>query len=829
MTRLIAARPRSCSFPDRLSRLFVPWLTAVGLVAMSGFLPGCGGESPTPSESSGEGSTGAEERAPRRLAELVRQGVDEESSSLATPDGRLRVDIPAGAFAAADELIISRVESETTPISEAFTPLGLYDVSTVSGAPPQRPVTITLTGVGGSADATGDSLRLAAWYHEELEAWISVPAVHDPQADEIRFDVPHFTLFGWFSEKAGYLRGQIGDFELLWDAKVFEIPAKVTDPAQLLGKITYESANDFATYLTPGEDPAALAKLPPMVRDAGVYLNYALRKYKEAGFKMPSLPIPVVVETTLTSENARVKAMGVIHLGEYNLGSHQLKLAVAHELFHSVQNEYLWSLGGMTFLGWWCESTAEYAGSAVWKAGRPSRRPAAKYFSEALTSTAHEHEYESAHFIDCVVGSGTVKERLASLRKLWVGTLAQHGVTDMTDVTFPMSMYVKSSGGSGVNDRFREHVYDLFFSPTSPMVNYAKGANPKIPAAEMMEGWALLETGKKETAPLKMSLKGDRRAKAWGVKAQPASSGANRQVELEVGGPLSGNVVATVHVLTDDLRADSAVAPTARLTAASPKTTVSLGVKDAAYVVVVNTGGSGALALTLDVRDAAPKGGWRLLSAQQAAGDPFLPNLKMMRKSARLVSGPGDPYTAWIIPHEEMEVRNRTTFQFDAEVGPGEIKTFTSWKETVRGDAGKRDVDLRLSITRSWSPAMPSQLKPGDPFDLTEKVAIELEPAEAFAQLRYRPQVTGLVMTSIDRERLGALDYTEVSSEGYRGTPIEAVATHAWTVPEGSEGDRLRIQLRAADSAPADLGQSSGTYLDQFQSASLLYIYEYRQ
>ena len=806
-------------------------LAAFVLIGVLGAMSGCGDESPAPQTSLGGEPARAEEHAPLRLVELARQEVNEQSVSLATPDGRLRVDVPAGAFAAADELVISRVESQVTSISEAFTPLGLYDVATVCGTQPELPVTITLTGVAapaGAANATGN-LVLAAWRHEELGAWVSVPADYDPKKGEVRCDVPHFTLFGWFSEKAGYQRRQIGDFELLWDAEVFQIPAKVTDPSQLTGKITYSSANDFAQYLKPNEDPAAYATLPALVRDSGIYLNYALRKYKDAGFKPPGSPIPVVVETTLTSENARVKALGVIHIGEYNNGSQQLKLAVAHELFHSVQNEYLWSLGGMTFLGWWCESTAEYAGSVVWKAGPPSRRPAPKYFSEALTSTANEHEYQSAHFIDCVVGSGTVEARLESLRKLWVGTLAQHGLTDMTDVTFPMSMYLKASSRSGVNDQFREHVHDLFFSPTSPIASSAKGANPKRPPAAMMEGWALLATGEKKTAQLEMNLKGSRRAKAWGIKAQPADSGEDRQVEIEVGGPLSGNVQATVHVLKDDLRAISAVIPTARLSAASRQATVSLGIKDAAYVVVVNTGGSGEQELTLDVSDAKPAGVWRLLSAEQAKGDPFLPNLKMMRKEARIVSGPADLFTAWILPHEEMEIRDRATYQFDAKVGPGEIKTITSWKETVHGDAGKRQVEMRLLITRSWSPTMPKQLKPGSRLELTEQVAIGYEPEQEFAQLRFRPKVTGLVMTTIDRERLGAPDYTQVASEAYRGTPIEASATVQWSVPKGSAGDRLRIELRAADSAPANLGQTSGTYLDQFQSASLLYIYEYRQ
>ncbi len=757
--------------------------------------------------------------------ELARHAVNDDAMSLATPDGRVRVEVSPDTFPQADELVIAQATGPIAAVSEQFTTLGLFDISTAQGTQPHRPVTITLGNVPAA-----DGTIAAAWWHEELQGWISVPTRRDQAKGTVTFEIPHFTLFGWFLQKAGYERRVIGDFEIVWDPKVFELPATFTSPDQLVGKITYKSANDYAQYLKPGENPADYVKLPPMIRDTGVYLNYTLRKFKEAGFKTPTGPILVVIETSMSSENARDKALAIIHIGEYNNMSSQLKLATAHELFHAVQNEYLWSIGGMSYLGWWCEATAEYAGSSVWWPDRPARRPNPRYFSEALTSTQHEHEYQSAHFINTVTGPGTIEERLKKFRKLWEGALAEHGVTDATDILFPMTMYLKAAGQSGVNEAFRDHVYDLYFSPTSPIITPDDTISPLLPVAEMMSGWTLLRSGEKEAAQLKLTLKGSHRAKAWGIKVQPDAGQATREVELELGGPLSGYIMASVHVLVNDQRSDGAMSPTTRFTENGRKVRVTLGPKDAAYVVVINNGGTGGPTYTLDVRDPSKGSAWRLIKIGEAAGDPFIPRAKLLGKKAIVADAADAWFAAWTSPHEDMTVTTRppVTYQFAAKYAATELQTSTAWQEMVYDDNGKRQVDFAMTITRRWAPTPPPRLKPGERVTFTESIDLAIEPLADWARSDKRPKVTGLMMTRIDRERLGPTTYTHVDSEQYRGKPLRAETALDWTVPQGAKGDRLRITLRAADSGPAGLGQESGgSYMDQYQSAGVVYIYEY--
>jgi hypothetical protein len=756
-----------------------------------------------------------------KLVEWVSQPVGSDAARITTPDGRVTVAVAPGTFTQSGTIVISSIKDETPGFSQAFQPMAVFDICTADNTQPAKPVTVTFN--------SGEQPARAAWWNEDLEGWLSIPTQHDPKTGITSFTIPHFTLFGWFTEAAGYKRKTIGDFEVIWDAKALDVPKKVTDVSLLVGKILYQSDGNFAKYLKAGEDPKTYDGLPEMVRDTAAYLNYAMRQYKDAGFKTPKGPITVIIETSLTSENARDKALGIIHIGEYNNGSSQLRLAAAHELFHTVQNEYLWAFGGMSYLSWWCECTAEYAGSITWDYSRPARRPAMKYFSEALTSTANEHEYQSAHFIDSIIGPGTVKERLTRLRKLWVGTLGEHGITDMTDITFPMTSYLKAVGHGGVNENFRDHVADLFFSETSPITNTAKGADPKQIPAEMIDTWALLNTSEKTHPQLKMNLKGERRAKAWGVKAQPAKDGRDREIELKVGGPLSGNVQVRVHVLPGDQRSAKAILPTTLINETTPTARVTLGPKDAAYVVVINTAGGGQVDMTLDIKDMAATGSWRLLSADQIKTDAFAPNLKMMRGNARVFSGAGDPFLACAVPADKMDISGRVTYEFDIDGKSGELSTITKWKERIYLDSGKQDADLKLTITRRWTPTLPKILKPNSRIDITETVSMEPSPANLYTHSRFKPDITGLVMTSVDRERLGGSEYTNVASKKWRNAPLEASATYQWMVPVGKPGDRLRLIFRAADSAPANLGQSSGSYLDQFQNAQLLYVYEYSE
>ena len=461
----------------------------------------------------------------------------------------------------------------------------------------------TKTGKGSTVTLDDVDLHLAeasglyvGWWNEAMQIWMGLPTVVDAEAGTVTFETSHLTVFGWFASKLGYERKQMGQFEIVWDAEILTPPADKTDAAAWEGKILYASEGD-AARLYPDEAWATDAGIPPFVRDTAAYLNHSLKLYKAAGFKVPKGTITV----TLGGSDARNKALDMIHIGENNTGAAQLKGACAHELFHAVQNEYLWDLGGMMFLNWWCESTAEYASQLVWAPARPGRTVPPKYFSERLDSTNYEHEYESAYFISDLVGSGSQAERFKRFHALWTGTLAQHGATDATDMLYPLSVHLMSDRDD-LKTRFNEHVYRMCLMPGSPMAGTDGALSPDSPASGMAERWATLAPDDEETSPMTMTLKGGHRAKVWGVRVRTVKSGESRPVELELTGELSGYIMATVHVLPGGKRSDRALAPHGRFYAANRKVKLSVTQDDEVYVVVVNHG-SGSKDFTLTVRE----------------------------------------------------------------------------------------------------------------------------------------------------------------------------------------------------------------------------------
>lgn len=565
-------------------RLFLVMFSAV-LVAVFA-LSGCGDDwpiaAPEPEASSIKLTT---------AASISINPDTSEPQKLSTPDNRVEVVVPAGAFAEMDELVISTVKADLPALAECFDTLAVFDISAKQQNTFEKPLQITFSYAElGLNDPHRTGALKVAWWNEHSRSWISVPASVDTSAQTVTVEMPHLTLFGWFMEKSGYERRTLGAFEIIWDKKILTPPKNKADLAAWDGKIMYKSANDADKY-----SKAAYVKdksLPKIVRDLGAYLNYALKQYKGAEWKIPGTPISVVIETSLTSENMRDKALGVIHIGEYNNSSGQLKNAAAHELFHAIQNEYLWSIGGMTFLGWFCESTAEYAGSIVWGASQPTRRVPPKYFSERLDSTKNEHEYHSAHFIDHLVGPGSTGQRLKKLRALWIGTLDEHGITDATDILYPIHLFLSKSLG-GLNQTFREHVYEVCLGPDSPMMTGSSGSGNRPPPA-MAEGWALLKANETEAPGLSMTLKGGRRAKVWAVRAQMPDKQKTRPVKLTLEGELSGYITVTAHVLPGGVRSHQAVAPRHRFTGTERKANLVLGEDDAVYVVAINTGGETA-------------------------------------------------------------------------------------------------------------------------------------------------------------------------------------------------------------------------------------------
>ena len=522
-------------------------------------------------------------RATLRVEPLARQAVNTSAGPATVRHGNLAVTLPAGSLAGPAELVISRVVDPPAAPYAALQPVAAFDVSLGGQSRLPQPVTLELdyADIGLPAGVPAERGLQVAWWNEDYQEWVGLPTRVDASRRTVTVQTNHLTAFGWFMKKLGYGVIGLGDFEVVYDGSLFT-PPKENTPEAWASKVIYTGDSNIGR-LFPAGLPGYLAdpKLPVFLRDLGAYLNYAYGLYRDAGFKMPATPINVLVENTLGEQDFRDKSSGLIHVGASSTGHSLLRRVAAHELFHAVQNEYYWDIGGMTFADWWCDATADYASDVVvWQEARPSRAMKPKFFSSDITATAEEHAYQAAHLVDFLVGEPADKGK--AFKAMWE-SVANADWWNLHDVLYPLAEYLQGTYRKGLNAYFQEFVPHALFHPDSGMPGNGHGSVP----AEAMTAWALLRESEAQAPDLTMSLKAGHRAKAWGIRLQ-APAGKSRTVPLRLEGPLDGYKRATVHVLPGDRRADSALAPVASFSEQTRMVSVEAKAEDGIYVVVAN-------------------------------------------------------------------------------------------------------------------------------------------------------------------------------------------------------------------------------------------------
>ena len=234
--------------------------------------------------------------------------------------------------------------------------------------------------------------------------------------------------------------------------------------------------------------------------------------------------------------------------------------------------------------------------------------------------------------------------------------------------------------------------------------------------------------------------------------------------------------------------------------------------------------------------EAAPSGQWQRVAVQDAGYSPYVPNPNYYSSgdTFEITSSPSDKVMTWIRPDEAMVVSDRLTYSFDAKATSTDVETMIKWTDTIYPDSGKRTVDMTLTLSRQWAPdPFPGTLTPGTVMAITETVSGSLtpDPATLGDRPQFIPEVLGLMQTKVDGVRLAAegenfSTYTHIDITDEKGSL--STQTLYWTVPDGVSGSQLVISFQAMDSGPPGLGHSYGSYMDSFQTAGMVMIYEFR-
>ncbi|MCD4783144.1 MAG: hypothetical protein K8T10_04845 [Candidatus Eremiobacteraeota bacterium] len=516
----------------------------------------------------------------------------DEEQTLSWKD-QVKVTFPGGAFKNKQKVTISSVEGAPAIGIKCLKGLGAYDISAGDRREFDKPIIIELAYDPAKikGDYPPEESLLAAYWDERQKTWQIVPTVVDTKRNVVLIGTKHLSLWESCCLLAGWRIEETEHFKIAYDPdSKKEVEVGILS-ARYKGKsITkYRSHEDFANLV-------------------GGLLEHAYKKYtnKKNGFKPPwminwtevpfalfSAPgtctkiwVFIDVNPNLDASwgekldaSQREKLVGTIHLFHEYASQDALRQESAHELFHSVQNEYM-NFVSMASRIWFMDATADYAGEKVaWDHIKEMKVMGEginfKYIEKPITDKGQR--YRTSHFIDYLVkkGSADFKEMFEEVMKGGSPTNKMNG-------------YLKKKTGKSLGYHYRGFAGWLLFDPSGP-----------IPAAKT--GRDLLYQGTFRNDPMllnkkevewKVELKEQYTGKLWGIMAEIDPKKKERTLKIEMLEKSGDGLYADVYMLKKNKRAigtKTVSFPYDILLKEGDEFNVELEDGDALYVLAVNT------------------------------------------------------------------------------------------------------------------------------------------------------------------------------------------------------------------------------------------------
>jgi hypothetical protein len=506
---------------------------------------------------------GAETRTTGATTRTIDPGGLEQS---VTAQG-VRLTVPAGGATQTTKVTIARATNLPPFGGKSITAGDAFLVETSPETSFQTPATLELTPDPNAVAAAGNQPPLVAYFDAQQKTWQFVPSSFDRSRGVVSLRTTHCSLWRLYYLARGYAFRETTHFDI------------VSDPhhTPILGKHQVES----------GEFVQRLAS----------YLEEAYRKYDAAGFKLPSGKIWVFVDASVL-ESQRGTLTGHLSFATTYDNVDQLRYEAAHELFHSVQNQYF-NMYSMAARRFWIEATASYAGDQVAWGGighlTDGLRPT--YLLQPISTTDDRHEYATASFIaylvrkgvgfrgqwDAVVGRSSAGSTAGAIAS---GSLA-------TVVTGPLESYVSQSTQVQMPSHFLGFSAYLLLDERSPLMR----DDPRTLATSR----ATLPADKASTTGT-LSVAPGYTAKMWAVTVQSKDDKPRRLAVSAITDP-PGQARIGVYWLAHNRRSSP---PPCRghLVARNQKIGVLARTDDVIYVIVANTGAE-ERAVSLRVADEA--------------------------------------------------------------------------------------------------------------------------------------------------------------------------------------------------------------------------------
>ncbi|NNJ12387.1 zinc ribbon domain-containing protein [Chloroflexales bacterium ZM16-3] len=653
---------------------------------------------------------------PRDLTTLAQEtlGPSDEIQSLVVP-GAIAVSIPGGLLTTTQQVSIAAVDGLPPPdMPFGGAVLAQYDIQIGDMHQFEQPLLIAIAYDPAALDTPlpPEEALSARFWDESLGGWVTQPSLVDTANHQLIIVTSHLSTFvGVTSKSDGH-----------WQNDCFDLFFSQADLRQQIDTGMVDR-NYLETVWDALNDTALAYDAADMPRICHVSRTVASQRYVSADGLVVNLPtlseVVVRQQVSLAGDGglSRSKYTGAIQMPYLTVFTRaQLRLFIAHEIFHSVQATY-YTAAGMTEFGipltsapgalptgifrvWWLDSTAEYAAATIAypDGDRPNPSMAGRriprYLDESLlyapseiyealggTDPQRDHAYATAWFFAFLtqrygVDFPELFRTVASSRNPSVVAALDAALSDRCEL------------GRGLDGCYRAFARDWLFNTASALPASPPELLPPAVAEHVrMEATATV-------VEHRFALKPYYTAQVLRVEVAASPGQATRMLKVE---PLElpDGTTLYVDVLPGDRRSAGGANPWATFSSSSMdlneltrSVEVAVGPGDGLYLLAVNSAGA-ARAVHARITEivtptpAGQSGAWQLIERRD-------------RESARSTSNP-----ACTLTQSFMDTG------YSQSGGCAERP----------GMFGGTSPAYSYQIDASWS-GLPETLRPGEPYEL---------------------------------------------------------------------------------------------------------------
>jgi hypothetical protein len=486
---------------------------------------------------------------------------------------QVSVIIPGGLLTKSELLTISRVDNALPSKFEGFAPLAAFDVTLGNLKEFAKNLTVEIAydpaKLPGNLPA--DQSILAEWWDPGQNIWWRTLSQVNTKRNKVVISTNHLSRWRITMIIRGDIEWPSQHFIVVWNP----------NEAPIIGK-TQQNPKEFARKVSEYLEAA--------------WQKYFTERYAVApGSKDETWPTDwpnnveigktwVVIDQNIADSETQTVS-GDITLKSIYDNEDQLKQDTAHELFH---NTHLRKVRMPTYIQsqWWAEATADYAATRVaWDNLTGMSLISGEYFRSPLMTVNAKHDYETARFVEFLVGKFLVDKGLAF-------TQLFNDMAQSVPTAESLALIVQKKTGKSLLEQYRDFVIYVCFDSAGPIAKEAIQPSlheGPVGPKELPKSFAADATEISFTSGCFERYA----AWLWGFDVFTSkTTGARRtsiQITVQVGNSVNeGNFYMGVYVLKNDERIPGGTLPQPLILPGKGSVEINVSDGDVVYILAVN-------------------------------------------------------------------------------------------------------------------------------------------------------------------------------------------------------------------------------------------------